>query len=71
MPFHLASGNICPQHQKPVERIKESSYFFRLSKYTQPLLDWYAGKDLLGTIQGAGAIGDISRRVKAAARRLP
>lgn len=24
-----------------VERVKESSYFFRLSKYTQPLLDYY------------------------------
>jgi adenylate kinase len=38
-------------------------------KQTAPLLDWYAGKDLLGTIQGAGAIGDISRRVKDAVRR--
>ena len=38
-------------------------------KQTAPLLDWYAGKDLLGTIAGAGAIGDISRRVKDAARR--
>jgi adenylate kinase len=38
-------------------------------KQTAPLLDWYAGKDLLGTIEGAGAIGDISRRVQDAARR--
>jgi adenylate kinase len=38
-------------------------------KQTAPLLDWYSGKDLLGTIDGAGAIGDISRRVKDAARR--
>ncbi|HEX7478333.1 MAG TPA: methionine--tRNA ligase [Polyangiales bacterium] len=37
----LLEGKICPQHQKPVERIKESSYFFRLSKYTQVLLDFY------------------------------
>ncbi|HTU61055.1 MAG TPA: class I tRNA ligase family protein, partial [Polyangiales bacterium] len=37
----LLPGNICPIHQTPVERIKESSYFFRLSKYTQPLLDYY------------------------------
>lgn len=37
----LLPGNVCPQHQRPVERIKESSYFFRLSKYTQPLLDYY------------------------------
>jgi methionyl-tRNA synthetase len=27
---------------RPVERVKEPSYFFRLSKYTQPLLDFYA-----------------------------
>lgn len=25
-----------------VERVKEPSYFFRLSKYQKPLLDWYA-----------------------------
>ncbi len=37
----LLEGKLCPQHLKPVERIKESSYFFRLSKYTQPLLDYY------------------------------
>ena len=38
----LLEGNLCPIHQKPVERIKERSYFFRLSNYTQPLLDYYA-----------------------------
>ncbi len=37
----LLPGNICPLHQRPVERIKEESYFFRLSKYQQPLLDLY------------------------------
>ena len=26
-------GNLCPHHKKPVERVKEESYFFRLSKY--------------------------------------
>ncbi|MGB8331445.1 MAG: methionine--tRNA ligase, partial [Polyangiales bacterium] len=35
-------GNLCPIHQKAVERIKERSYFFRLSQYAQPLLDFYA-----------------------------
>ena len=38
----LLEGNLCPIHQTPVERIKERSYFFRLNKYTQPLLDYYA-----------------------------
>jgi adenylate kinase len=44
----------------------------RLSVYrkqTAPVLDWYAGKGLLGSIQGMGSIADISRRVKDAARR--
>ena len=37
----LLEGNLCPIHQTPVERIKERSYFFRLSNYAQPLLDFY------------------------------
>ncbi|MEM7434744.1 MAG: methionine--tRNA ligase [Myxococcota bacterium] len=37
----LLEGNLCPIHKTPVERIKERSYFFRLSKYTQPLLDFF------------------------------
>ncbi len=50
----------------------EATVRHRLSVYrkqTAPLLEWYAGKGLLGTIQGEGAIGDISRRVKDAVRR--
>jgi len=31
----------CPIHERPVERVKEKNYFFRLSKYKQQLLDWY------------------------------
>jgi methionyl-tRNA synthetase len=37
----LLPGNVCALHLKPVERLKEETYFFRLSKYTQKLLDWY------------------------------
>ena len=37
----LLPGNLCPQHLKPVERVKESSYFFRLSAYTDKLLAYY------------------------------
>lgn len=37
----LEPGNICPTHKKPVERVKEPSYFFRLSKYQQRLLEFY------------------------------
>ncbi|MCL2450089.1 MAG: methionine--tRNA ligase [Polyangiaceae bacterium] len=38
----LEPGNVCPIHKRPVERIKEESYFFRLSGYGQALLDHYA-----------------------------
>ncbi len=37
----LAEGNSCPIHLKPCEYIKEPSYFFRLSKYQDKLLDLY------------------------------
>jgi len=36
----LVKGN-CPIHKKPVEKIKEKSYFFRLSKYQKFLLELY------------------------------
>ena len=29
----------CPQHQTPLKEIKESNYFFRMSKYQQQLID--------------------------------
>ena len=37
----LADGK-CPTCGAKVERLKEESYYFRLSKYQQPLLDFYA-----------------------------
>ena len=38
----LLPGNLCPDHKRPVELVREESYFFRLSKYAQPLLDLFA-----------------------------
>jgi len=36
------SSNLeCPVHKKPLEKIKEETYFFRLSKYRKFLLDLY------------------------------
>ncbi|HEX4509239.1 MAG TPA: methionine--tRNA ligase, partial [Burkholderiaceae bacterium] len=32
---------VCPIHQRPVERVKEKNYFFRLSKYQDYLLELY------------------------------
>jgi methionyl-tRNA synthetase len=34
-------GNLCAIHRRPVERLKEDTYFFRLSRYTEPLLRLY------------------------------
>ncbi len=34
----LLEGNVCPVHKKPVDRMKEPTYFFRLSKYGERLL---------------------------------
>src|SRR5690349_9423519 len=38
----LEEGNLCPIHRKPVEELSEENYFFKLSAFEQPLLDWYA-----------------------------
>ena len=38
----LLPGNVCPDHGKPVERLKEKTFFFRLSRWQKPLLDLYA-----------------------------
>lgn len=35
----LNDGN-CPIHGRPVELFEEDNYFFKLSHFTQPLLDW-------------------------------
>jgi methionyl-tRNA synthetase len=36
----LVNGN-CPIHDRPVEHVTEDNYFFELSRFEQPLLDWY------------------------------
>ncbi len=37
----LVDGN-CPIHGRPVEWLEEDNWFFELSRFEQPLLDWYA-----------------------------
>jgi methionyl-tRNA synthetase len=37
----LLPGRLCPDHRTAVEWKSEDNVFFRLSKYQQPLLDWY------------------------------
>ena len=67
----LVNGN-CPIHDRPVEHVTEENYFFELSRFEQPLLDWYAshpdfvrpeGKrnEALGFIRGGLQDFSISR----------
>jgi methionyl-tRNA synthetase len=35
---------ICPVHERPLDRIAEESYFFKLSAFQQPLLDLYESR---------------------------
>jgi methionyl-tRNA synthetase len=42
----LVDGRLCPIHLRPVELFKEDNYFFKLSTFTGPLLDWYAADPL-------------------------
>ena len=45
----LLPGNVCPLHLKPVEKVREETYFFRLAKYEQRLLALY--RDRPGFVQ--------------------
>ena len=34
------AGGVCPDYGRPVEKMKESSYFFRMSKYADRILEY-------------------------------
>lgn len=38
----FAGQQVCAIHSKPVERLQETNYFFKLSEFAQPLLDYFA-----------------------------
>ena len=38
----FAGQQVCAIHTRPVEKLKETNYFFKLSEFEQPLLDYYA-----------------------------
>jgi methionyl-tRNA synthetase len=70
-PDDLIDG-LCPIHHQPVEQVKEENYFFKLSRFEQPLLDWYAANpgfvrpeskrnEALGFIRGGLEDFSISR----------
>ena len=68
----IQPGNLCPIHKAPVEYFEEENYFFRLSRFEERLLDWYAkhptamkpehrGNEALGLIRGGLRDFSISR----------
>ena len=36
----LIDGTLCPIHRRPVEWFKEQNYFFRLSRFSDRIVDW-------------------------------
>ncbi|MBC7190259.1 methionine--tRNA ligase, partial [Candidatus Aerophobetes bacterium] len=38
----LNEGKLCPECKREVRKVEEESYFFRLSRYQKPLLEYYA-----------------------------
>jgi methionyl-tRNA synthetase len=61
-------GNVCPQHKKPVETLKEESYFFRLSAYADELLALY--EEHPDFVQPTGRLNEVKSFVKAGLQDL-
>jgi methionyl-tRNA synthetase len=41
------NNGICPNHNRPYEKIEEENYFFKLSKYTDPIRERIVSNDFL------------------------
>jgi methionyl-tRNA synthetase len=65
-------GDLCPIHKRPVDAYQEENYFFRLSRFQDRLLDWYAAhpraikpehraNEALGLIRGGLRDFSVSR----------
>ena len=61
-------GNVCPQHKKPVEMVKEESYFFRLSAYADDLLAYYESHPDM--VQPQGRFNEVKSFVQAGLQDL-
>ncbi len=68
----LDPGDLCKIHKRPVEYYEEENYFFRLSRFQDRLLQWYAdhpgaiqpefrGNEALGLIRGGLRDFSVSR----------
>jgi methionyl-tRNA synthetase len=54
-------GDLCPIHKTAVQYLEEENYFFRLSRFQDRLLEWYAAhpKAIVPEFRGNEAIGLI------------
>ncbi len=68
LPGDLLEGNLCPIHSKPVENVKETNWFFKLSEFTQPLLDHY--KNNPGACQPESARNEVVAFLEGGVRDL-
>jgi methionyl-tRNA synthetase len=57
----LLDGDLCPIHKRPIEHFEEENYFFRLSRFQDRLLDWYAAHpgSIVPEFRGNEALGLI------------
>jgi methionyl-tRNA synthetase len=68
LPGDLLEGDLCPIHSKPVESVKETNWFFKLSEFTQPLLDHY--KNNPGACQPESARNEVVSFLEGGVRDL-
>jgi methionyl-tRNA synthetase len=57
----LLPGDLCPIHKLPVQYFEEENYFFRLSRFQDRLLEWYAAHPgaIVPEFRGNEALGLI------------
>ncbi len=80
---HAENNGLCPNHQRPLIRREEECYFFRLSSFSQRLLDYYQThpefiqpesrrNELISLIQNEGLRDiNISRKGESWGIRIP
>ncbi len=64
----LLEGGICPTHKKPVDVLKEKTMFFRLSAYTDRLLEFYQKHPKF--VQPEGRFNEVKSFVREGLRDL-
>jgi methionyl-tRNA synthetase len=64
----LLPGKLCPVHETAVEWKSEENVFFRLSRYQQPLLEWYDQPGVPRQATGGAAADQLPPPVRPASR---